>query len=144
MRSLYQRTSKQYPYRSHLQWIRAAYALTGCTLLIFFQGWRTLVSPIQTQDFVASYIAIVLFFVITIAYFIKDRGFHPRNWRKLTVNFIGLESVGPIAVSKEVIAEHCKFCDAKHKRGHLKLPDRNLFTRRNSRALVEWVWVWLK
>ncbi|KAF2253623.1 hypothetical protein BU26DRAFT_410135, partial [Trematosphaeria pertusa] len=58
MRNFYKRASRQYPYRSHLQWIRAAYACTGCILLALFNGWRTFVSPFSAKDFVASYIAI--------------------------------------------------------------------------------------
>lgn len=144
MRNNYRRTSNQYPYRSHLQWIRAAYAITGCTLLILFQGWRTLIPPIQTKDFVASYIAIVLFLAITGLYFIKDRGFFPRDWRLLALKLVGLESVGPIVVSPEVLFQPCGFCGARHRRGHLRFPDRALFTRRNFLALVEWIWTWLK
>jgi hypothetical protein len=58
MRNMYKRSAKQYPYRSHLQWIRAVYALVGCVLMATFQGWRTFVSPMSGKDFVASYIAV--------------------------------------------------------------------------------------
>jgi hypothetical protein len=58
MRNLYKRTARRYPYRSHFQWIRAGYGLTGCTLMVLFQGWRTLVPPVATADFVSSYIAV--------------------------------------------------------------------------------------
>ncbi|KAF2702785.1 amino acid transporter [Pleomassaria siparia CBS 279.74] len=144
MRSVYKRASHQYPYRSHLQWIRAAYALTGCTLLIIFQGWRTLVPPTQGKDFIASYIPIVLFLLLTLGYFVKDRGFSPRNWGFLAVKLHGLEAVGPIVVSANVLAEPCAFCGAKHRRGHLRFPDKAMFTLGNFRALMEWIWVWLK
>jgi amino acid transporter len=58
MRNLYKRTAKRYPYRSHLQWLRAAYGLTGCTIIAIFQGWRTFEPPFAVKDFVAAYIAV--------------------------------------------------------------------------------------
>ncbi|KAF2105987.1 amino acid permease-domain-containing protein, partial [Lophiotrema nucula] len=58
VRNFYKRTARQYPYRSHLQWVRAAYALLACILLALFNGWQTFVSPMSTRDFVASYIAV--------------------------------------------------------------------------------------
>lgn len=61
MRNMYKRSAKQYPYRSHLQWIRAVYALVGCVLMATFQGWRTFVSPMSGKDFVASYVAVRAF-----------------------------------------------------------------------------------
>lgn len=61
MRFQYNRENKrQYPYRSHLQWLRALYALVFCLLMILFQGWTTLVRPVSGADFVASYIAVSL------------------------------------------------------------------------------------
>lgn len=144
MRNFYKRTARQYPYRSHLQWMRAAYAFTGCVLLAFFNGWRTLASPMRTRDFVASYISVVLFLVLTLAYYVKDRGFSPTNWKTLAVKLVGLESVGPIVVNAESTSQPCAFCGAKHRRGHLRFPDKRLFTSRNFKAVVEWIWVWLK
>lgn len=58
MRNQYKRSAKRYPYRSHLQWIRALYGLVFCSLMIIFQGWRTLIPPATIQDFVASYISV--------------------------------------------------------------------------------------
>jgi amino acid transporter len=144
MRSFYKRTARQYPYRSHLQWIRAAYALTACILLALFNGWRTFVSPMSNKDFVASYIAVVLFLVLTMAYFFKDRGFSPSTWKTLAVKLVGLESVGPIVVDADSISNPCKFCGARHRRGHLRFPDNKVLTRGNFKAVVEWFWVWLK
>jgi len=144
MRSFYKRTARQYPYRSHLQWLRAAYALVACILLALFNGWRTFVSPMSTKDFVASYIAVVLFLVLTLAYFFKDRGFSPASWKTLAVKLVGLESVGPIVVDAGRISNPCKFCGAKHRRGHLRFPDKKVWTKGNAKALVEWFWVWLQ
>jgi amino acid transporter len=58
MRNFYKRSAKQYPYRSHLQWIRAVYGLVGCSLLALVQGWRTFIAPMSVRDFIASYIAV--------------------------------------------------------------------------------------
>lgn len=58
MRNLYKRTAKRYPYRSHLQWLRAVYGLTGCTIIAIFQGWRTFEPPFALKDFIAAYIAV--------------------------------------------------------------------------------------
>jgi amino acid transporter len=58
IRSQYDRNSHGYPYRSHGQWIRACYALTGCALLGFFNGWRSLTHPFDFGDFLGCYIAV--------------------------------------------------------------------------------------
>jgi yeast amino acid transporter len=58
IRKLYDRNHPQYPYRSHGQYLRAFYALTGCVLLVLFNGWRTVVSPISVADFFACYIPV--------------------------------------------------------------------------------------
>jgi len=144
MRALYDRRAKLYPYRSHLQWIRAIYAFTGCVLMVLFQGWRTFIPPMSNEDFVASYIGIILLIVLSIAYFIKDRGFYPRNWRVIATGLSGLESVGPIEVSPNRLLKPCEFCGAKHRRGNLHFPDKRIFTQGNARALVEWMWTWMK
>jgi len=140
MRVSYKRTARFYPYPSHLQWIRAAYGLIACTLLIIFQGWRTLVPPTQGKDFVASYIPIVLFLVLSTAYFIKDRGFSFGNWKRLAVKLVGLDR--PIVVNTNTGTKPCKDCGVRHRRGHLTLPDENLFTKQNLRALGCWLWTW--
>jgi amino acid transporter len=45
-----------YPYKSHGQYIRAFYGLTGCALFVAFNGWRSFVPPFTPPDFLASYI----------------------------------------------------------------------------------------
>jgi amino acid transporter len=143
-RAYYNRTARRFPYRTHLQWLRAVYAFTGCFLLVVFQGWRTLISPVAANDFLASYLAIVIFLVLTLAYFIKDRGFSPRSWRVFAVGLRGLDIVGPIVVSADSLTERCSFCGARHRRGYLRFPDTAVFTKGNFRAFVGWVWTWLK
>jgi amino acid transporter len=126
-----------------------------------FQGWRTFVSPMSPKDFVASYISvchkgsfsrikltdpsqIVIFLVASMAYFFKTRGFAPRYWKVRASKLTGLESVGPIVVSSDVSTQPCTFCGAKHRRGQLHLPEKKIATKRNGRAIAEWIWVWLK
>ncbi len=58
VRQLYNRSSPQYPYRSHGQYLRAWYALVGCLLFIVFNGWRTFVLPMTVDDFLGCYIAV--------------------------------------------------------------------------------------
>lgn len=143
-RDFYKRSGAQYPYRTHLQWIRAVYAFFGCTLMLIFQGWRTFLSPMSRDDFVASYIAVVLFVALSMMYYFKDRGFLPRNWKILAIGLSGLDTVGPVVVSADSISRPCDFCKRKHRRGHLRLSDSTLLTEGNARALVEWTWTWLK
>jgi amino acid transporter len=58
VRSQYDRDSPSYPYKSHGQWLRACYALLGCFLLTFFNGWRSLAHPLSSADFLACYISV--------------------------------------------------------------------------------------
>lgn len=59
LREPYNRTQNpSFPYRSHLQWLRALYALVFSVLLIIFKGWKSFVPPFDPQDFIASYIAV--------------------------------------------------------------------------------------
>jgi amino acid permease len=45
-----------YPYKSHLQTFRAWYGLVTCSLLVLFNGWRSVIPPGSIDDFVPSYI----------------------------------------------------------------------------------------
>jgi amino acid transporter len=70
--SVLNRNASDYPYKSHLQWFRAAYALFGCILFILFNGWRSLLKPFSTPDFLAGYLAIPIFVVVVAMYHGKD------------------------------------------------------------------------
>jgi amino acid permease len=52
---------RTYPYESSWQWLRAAYDLSFCVLLVVFHGWQTLADPILVSDFIASYITVIYF-----------------------------------------------------------------------------------
>jgi amino acid permease len=58
IRTHFRRSGRRYPYRSHLQWMRAAYGLVACLLFALFQGWETFLTPMSVKDFIASYIAV--------------------------------------------------------------------------------------
>ena len=49
---------KRYPYKSHWQRFRAWYGLVTCSLLIIFNGWRSLLTPWSVNDFIPSYISV--------------------------------------------------------------------------------------
>ncbi|ORX97604.1 amino acid permease/ SLC12A domain-containing protein [Clohesyomyces aquaticus] len=130
-RQRYDRNCPQYPYRSHGQWLRALYAFVACSLFILFNGWRTFVSPMHTADFVACYVPILLFAVISMGYQIKLNGWNPLNWRR--------------RASRELQNPPPQFATSSPRRGHIAFKDpENLFTGANLRALVRWIWVWMK
>jgi amino acid transporter len=60
VRQHFDRNSPGYPYKSHGQWLRACYGLLGCFLLVVFNGWRSLGSPMKTGDFLGCYISVSL------------------------------------------------------------------------------------
>jgi len=162
MRNRYRRSAKRYPYRSHLQWIRALYGLVFCTLMIIFQGWRTLIPPATINDFVASYISVshsancvkeqelicsrqvLIFLVLAALYFLKTRGLNPSSWHINASKLAGLEAVGPLVVADPNSREPCKFCGMKHRRGVLVFPKEKGVSARKGRAVLEWIWTWLK
>jgi hypothetical protein len=133
--------------------------------MLLFQGWRTLIPPVTIDDFVASYISvsrvyrsvmisveqvlilepqILLFIVLAAAYFFKTRGFNPSNWHVRANRLVGLEAVGPIVVSNPNTRDPCKFCGQRHRRGVLVLPKEKGITVGKGKAVLEWIWTWLK
>lgn len=57
-RRKFDRRLRTYPYRSHLQWARAYYGLTGCLLAVLFLGWSSFLRPFHSGQFVAAYISV--------------------------------------------------------------------------------------
>lgn len=86
----------------------------------------------------------LLFFILAALYFLKTRGFRPSSWHINTSKLAGLEAVGPIAVLDPNSREPCQFCGMKHRRGVLVLPKENELSMRKERAVLEWMWTWLK
>ncbi len=127
------RNATDYPYKSHLQWLRSAYALFGCLLLIFFNGWRSILKPFSHADFLAAYLSIPIFFIIVIIYHLKDEvDWRPWRWgRRLTMDI-----ASPIVTREK---------DPEKRKGRLHRRDRRKFwVRENARAVGEFVWTWLK
>ncbi|KAK4169809.1 amino acid permease-domain-containing protein [Cladorrhinum sp. PSN259] len=135
---------KHYPYRSHLQWLRALYALVFCILLLIFQGWRSAVSPVDKEGFVAAYIPIPIFLFLSGAYFVKTRGFRPSRWYRRAEKLSGLEAVGPVVVPDPSSRDPCPNCGMKHRRGALAWPKGRGTGQQKMMAILEWVWAWLK
>jgi amino acid transporter len=132
--------------------------------MIIFQGWRTLIPPATINDFVASYISVshgagsvgknerelicpwqvLIFLVLAVLYFFKTRGFRPSSWHINASKLAGLEAVGPLVVVDPNSREPCQFCGMKHRRGVLVLPKEKGLSMRKGRAVLEWMWTWLK
>lgn len=130
---LLNRAASNYPYRSHLQWARAAFAAVSCFLFLFFNGFRTLLSPFKPADFVASYIAIPVFMLLVALYHVKDeRTCNPLKWtRRVTMNVSG-----PMQTAQT---------DALKRRGRLhRKNQQRLWAIENIAAFKEFVWVWVK
>ena len=48
----------RYPYKSHWQTFRAWYGLVSCSLLVLFNGWRSVMPPASANNFIPSYISV--------------------------------------------------------------------------------------
>jgi len=58
---IYDRSNPRYPYKSHAQWIKAAYGFVGCIILVLFNGVNAfLLDPFNVRLFIASYIGVSL------------------------------------------------------------------------------------
>lgn len=127
------RNARDYPYKSHIQWARAAYALCGCVLLAIFNGWRSFLKPFSPPDFVASYISILVFAVLVAAYHVKDeREWNPFRWsRRVTMDIDN-----PIATREK---------DVRLRKGRLHRANRKkVFCRENGMRILQFFWAWLK
>lgn len=57
----YDRNHPRYPYKSHGQWLKAAYGLVACIILITFNGVNSFLEhPFGLRQFIASYISVSL------------------------------------------------------------------------------------
>lgn len=127
------RNASDYPYKSHGQWLRAAYAFTGCTLLVLFNGWRSFLNPFSDADFLAAYLAVPIFVVIVALYHVKDEPeWLPWTW--------GVRRTMDIANPVETREK-----DPERRKGRLHRDNRDLvWCWENVGAFIAWVWVWLK
>lgn len=57
--AMYDRDHPRYPYKSHGQWLKAAYGMVACLILLIFNGVAAfLEDPFDTRRFIASYIGV--------------------------------------------------------------------------------------
>lgn len=131
-RSAFNRDDKQYPYRTHGQLFRAYYGLLFCILLILFNNWRAFVHPFSLPDVIASYIGILAFFALVCSYHVKSDGWNPLNWRR--------------NASMQIHRPPPKVVVPGRRRGHLIYPNPKepVWTEENLKALVGFIWGWLK
>jgi amino acid transporter len=55
----YDRNHPRYPYKSHGQWLRAAYGCSACVILVAFNGIKAfLQNPFSKRELVAQYISV--------------------------------------------------------------------------------------
>jgi yeast amino acid transporter len=164
IRQLYNRDHHEYPYKSHGQYLRACYALMGCSLFIAFNGWRTFVSPMSVSDFLACYIAVRPFLHLHIPR-LPDILQLPSGmaWCDSLLTLIQILFFITIYVlyqikfngwnplkwqrraSKELQVPKPQVATSVPRRGHIALKNTDtLFTVENVRQLGRWLWVWLK
>ena len=127
------RNASDYPYKSHGQWARAAYATAGCALLATFNGWRSFLSPFSHADFLAAYMAILIFVILVVLYHLKDEAeWMPWHWAIRRTMDIG----NPVRTREK---------DPQMRKGRLHRVDKEVvWSWGNTRAFFNWVWVWLK
>ncbi|OCL15268.1 hypothetical protein AOQ84DRAFT_411865 [Glonium stellatum] len=129
--SIYNRDHEYYPYRSHGQVFRAIYGFAFSVFLIFFTGWQSFVKPFDRNEFIASYISIIVFFALIAAYHVKSDGWNPLKWRR--------------AASMQLARPPPMVVAPGRRRGQLIFPNRKkCWSEENFKALMEWVWCWLK
>jgi amino acid permease len=130
-RAAFNRDDEQYPYRTSGQLFRATYGLVFCILLILFNGWRSFLEPFAVSDFIVSYISIAAFILLVGLYHIKSDGWNPLKWR--------------VSASMQIQRPPPKVVVPGRRRGVLTLPDqKKWFTEDNAKAVVDWLWVWIR
>ncbi|KAH6684577.1 proline-specific permease [Halenospora varia] len=124
----YDRNHPRYPYKSHGQWLKAAYGMVSCMLLVVFNGIGAFLErPFNVRRFVSSYISLPVFVLLLVGYKIRKHGFHISQWGPERSNDLR----NTMQASSEV------------RKGRLEFPDEG-FTKENGRTFLHWVWVWMK
>ncbi|EGD94373.1 proline-specific permease [Trichophyton tonsurans CBS 112818] len=124
----YERDHPRYPYKSHGQWLKGAYGLFSCLILIIFNGVGAfLETPFNVRHFLAAYIGVPVFFLLVIGYKFKKHGFHFSRW--------GPERSNDLQNTVQVTS--------KTRKGRLEFPDDS-FTAENGKTFVKWIWTWMK
>ncbi|KAM5437033.1 hypothetical protein MferCBS31731_005688 [Microsporum ferrugineum] len=124
----YERDHPRYPYKSHGQWLKGAYGLISCIILIIFNGVGAfLETPFNLRHFLAAYIGIPVFFILVIGYKVKKHGLRFSEW--------GPERSNDLQNTVQVTS--------KTRKGRLEFPDDG-FTAENGKTFLRWVWTWMK
>jgi len=124
----YDRNHSRYPYKSHGQWLKAAYGMSACTLLVIFNGINPfLEKPFGTREFIAQYISVPVFILLILAYKLRKHGMRFSQW--------GPERSNDLRNTVQVASETRK--------GRLEFPDDGM-TKKNTLTFANWIWVWMK
>ncbi|KAH7372116.1 amino acid permease/ SLC12A domain-containing protein [Cadophora sp. MPI-SDFR-AT-0126] len=124
-----------YPYKSRGQWLKAVYGFFGCTLLIIFNGWQSFVPPFSPSEFVASYVSIPIFLLISMAYHVRlDNTWDPRRWTRIVNRDTRLTDPRP--KSK---AQHPAIVNGAGS----PVPESSAAWTR-TKAIARFIWAWMK
>ncbi|KAG9233712.1 proline-specific permease [Amylocarpus encephaloides] len=124
----YDRDNPRYPYKSHGQWLKAAYGMVSALLLVVFNGIGAFLErPFDTRRFIASYISVPVFFILLIGYKVRKHGFRFSQW-------------GP---ERSNDLRNCTQAASEIRKGRLEFPEEG-FTKENGRTFIKWIWIWTK
>ncbi|KFH44645.1 Proline-specific permease-like protein [Hapsidospora chrysogenum ATCC 11550] len=133
----YDRNNPAYPYKSHGQWLKAAFGLMACVLILLFNGVAAFLRrPFGVRTFISSYISdeetdkeqLPVFLLLIVGYKIRNHGFTFSEW--------GPERSEDLSNTVQVTTVRRK--------GRLEPPDEAYFTKANALATVRWLWEWLQ
>ena len=142
----YDRNNPAYPYKSHGQWLKAAYGFFACVMLVLFNGVEAFLRrPFGVRTFISSYISVSecdhinelsklidkklpVFFLLIVGYKLRNHGLTFSEW-------------GP--ERSEDIGNTVQVTNARRK-GRLEFPDQAYFTKDNGLAVVRFLWEWTK
>ncbi|KAH8812741.1 proline-specific permease [Xylogone sp. PMI_703] len=126
--AMYDRNNPRYPYKSHGQWLKAAYGMIASIILLVFNGISAfLEDPFDVRRFIASYIAIPVFILLILGYKVRKHGFSVSQWGPERSNDLR----NTIQAASEI------------RKGRLEFPESGI-TKENLRTFINWVWVWMK
>jgi len=125
--------SQLYPYRSHGQYLRAWYGLFGSFMIAIFNGWESFVSPMEVDDFIASYISIPIFLLIVLGYRVMLDSWDPRQWSVRRSEDLH----APTSVTTQ---------NPRLRKGQLHRVDRDgpVLSAPNVKRFFQWILEWLK
>jgi len=124
----YDRDNELFPYKSHGQWLKAAYGFGACAILLLFNGVGAFVeNPFDGRQFAAAYISLPVFLLLILVYKIRKHGFRLSDW--------GPEKSNDLSNTIQAASATRK--------GRLEFSDDGL-AREHLRTFANWIWVWMK